>query len=141
MLDFWIDMNSPGGNFARDAVWYTMLFKVSAFHFFWPKTWRFSYARGTRDSWTPWRSLSPMKYAPSYVLTSIILTTLRTDRQRPIVEFNRRGRVFPPFLVAVWSRGSAITVGPVRSALSAQDELLPARPVIHRQTSAREQRR
>ena len=41
--------------------------------------------------------LSPMKSAPSYVLTSIILTTLRTDRQRPIVEYNRRGRVFAPF--------------------------------------------
>ena len=51
--------------------------------------------RGTAEP--TWRSLSPMKSAPSYVLTSIILTTLRTDRQRPIVEFNRRGRVFAPF--------------------------------------------
>ena len=29
----------------------------------------------------------PCSTPPSYVLTSIILTTLRTDRQRPIVKF------------------------------------------------------
>ena len=28
----------PGGNFASGAVWHTIAFKVSAFHFFWPKT-------------------------------------------------------------------------------------------------------
>ena len=31
-------MNTPGGNFASGAVWHTTVFKVSAFHFFGPKT-------------------------------------------------------------------------------------------------------
>ena len=28
----------PGGKFASGAVWHTIAFKVSAFHFLWPKT-------------------------------------------------------------------------------------------------------
>ena len=31
-------MNKSSGNFASGAVWHTIAFKVSAFHFFWPKT-------------------------------------------------------------------------------------------------------
>ena len=37
----WINMNPPGGNFANSAIWHTIVYKVSAFHFLGPKTeWR-----------------------------------------------------------------------------------------------------
>ena len=44
----------------------------------------------------------PCSTPPSYVLTSIILTTLRTDKQRPIV-FD--GRVCAPFCVQFEAEG------------------------------------
>ena len=82
----------------------------------------------------------PCSTPPSYVVTFIILTTLRTNRQRPIVKFLTDADAFADHFRCSLKPRECYSRGHLRPALSSQDELLPARLVIHRQTSGHARR-